>query len=130
MNNQVLVINCVFGTLFSLAHCLDRPEGVPVSINRRQSRDIYFLNQSDQGHGTCNEGGNTTYVIAERLCITNQHLFNGNSMFCSSMLTQLAASSFEYYTLDAIECSFLLTPMDEMSTSRLSVHFMNEDSTT
>ena len=38
---------------------------------------------------------------------------------------QLAASSF---TLDTIECSFLLTPMDETSTSRLSVYFKNEDS--
>ena len=91
-----LVINCVFGTLFSLAHWLDRPDGVPMSISRRQSGDIYFLNQSNQGHGTCNEGRNTTYVIAERLCINNQHLFNGNNnnMFCSSMLMQLATSSF------------------------------------
>ena len=82
MNNQVLAMNCVVAMLFSLAHCLDTLEGVPVRINRRLSGDVYYLNQSNQGHGVvCNEGENTTYLAADRCCISNQHLFNGNALF-------------------------------------------------
>ena len=80
MNSLVLAINCVVTTLFSfkLAHCLDSLDGIAVTINRRQFGDFYRLNQSNQVHRyVCNEGGNTTYLVADRCCISNQHLFNG-----------------------------------------------------
>lgn len=81
MNNQVLTINCVVATLFSLAHCLDTLEGVPTRINRRLSGDVYYQNQSNQEHSiVCNEGRNTTYLVADRCCISNQHIFNGNTL--------------------------------------------------
>ena len=64
--------------LFSSAHCLNSPDGVPVSINRREPGDIYFLNQSNERHRICNEGENRTYLIADGCCISDLLLFNGN----------------------------------------------------
>ena len=80
MNSLVLAINCVVTALFifMLAHCLDSPDDTAVRISRRPSGDIYYLNQSDpMSYMACNEDGNTTYLIADRCCISNQHLFNG-----------------------------------------------------
>ena len=74
----ILVINCAVAVLFSTAHCLDSPDSVPVRISRRRSGDIYFLNQSNEMHRTCNVGENRTYLIADGCCISDQLLFNGN----------------------------------------------------
>ena len=90
MTSRVLVINCVVAVLFSSAHSLDTPDGIPVIIGRRQSGDIYYLNQSSQGLGICSEGENTTYLVVDRCCVSTLNLLNGNlTNACSTRVTYI-----------------------------------------
>ena len=88
MTSRVLVINCVVAVLFSSAHSLNTPDCIPVRISRRLLGDVYFLNQSNQRHGICNEGENTTYLVADRCCVSTPNLLNGNlTNACSTRVT-------------------------------------------
>jgi hypothetical protein len=95
MNSRcILAVNCAVAVLLSSAHCLDSPEsdGIPVSISRRESGDVYYLNQNNQTQSmACNEGDNTTYLIADGCCISNQTLFDGNFQCAFCFLAKSSA---------------------------------------
>ena len=54
--------------------------GQVVLVTRRSFFDIYdILERNKTQRSVCNNGDNVTYLVAEKQCISNQYLFNGNN---------------------------------------------------
>ena len=51
---------------------------IPVSVQRRQSSDVYYYNNGSN-HEICDNDNfiNVTYLVSERRCVTNEDLFSG-----------------------------------------------------
>ena len=50
--------------------------GVPVSVIRRVTGDIYYVTSSN--YFICHDD-DVTFLVSERRCVRNQELFNGNT---------------------------------------------------
>ena len=52
-------------------------EGIPETVNRRQSGDIYTHYNSSSTFA-CRDDINLTYLVSEGRCVKNQQLIRGN----------------------------------------------------
>ena len=56
----------------------DASTSVPVTVSRRPSLDTYTILQGNRTYGRVCNVDNATYLVKEKRCINDEHLFNGN----------------------------------------------------
>ena len=49
------------------------------SVNRRLSGDIYTVSNSTVNFA-CSDGGNLTFLVSERRCVSNEEFFDGEQI--------------------------------------------------
>ena len=76
---ELLLLVLVLVLLSSVQSEEDVNPSIPEFVSRRQSSDVYYLNNGSIYGTLCDNENfiNVTYLVGERRCIANEDLFSG-----------------------------------------------------
>ena len=75
-------LGLVFVALLSLCISVKAEANFTLWVTRRRNEDIYQLNQSESMTQIMNCAPNTSYIVNEKQCVSDEELFYGMTFLC------------------------------------------------